>query len=128
VRQASDHRVPRGTLAPAPATPLIGLDDTTHQHRRNRLHSLPDHIQTQLVQTSERTQIRTSEGSVRHVDVSPVGSMRTPIIRRPRPLHRHRHTHPRYTLNCEEPAIQLDKRTIYTRQIHVTESNDRSIV
>jgi hypothetical protein len=66
VRQASDHRVPRGTLALAPATPLIGLDDTTRQHRTIRLHSLPDHLQTQLVETSERSQIRAGEGSVRH--------------------------------------------------------------
>jgi len=80
VRQASDHRVTRGTLAPAPATPLIGLDDTTRQHRTIRLHSLPDHLQTQLVETSERSQIRASEGSVR-------------------PLRRHRHANPRYTLN-----------------------------
>ena len=58
-------------------------------------------LQTQLVETSERSQIRASEGSVRHVEVSPVGSMRTPIIRRPRPLRR---TDTRYTLNCEDPG------------------------
>jgi len=107
VRQASDHRVPRGTLAPAPATPLIGLDDTTRQHRTIRVHSLPDHLQTQLVETSERSQIRASEGSVRHVEVPPAGSMRTPIIRRPRPLRRHRPADPRYTLNCDEPVKLL---------------------
>jgi len=102
VRQASDHRVPRGTLAPASATPLIGLDDTTRQHRTIRLQSLANNLQTQLVETSERSQIRASEGSVRHVEVSPVDSVRTPIIRRPRPLRHRPHADPRYTLNCEE--------------------------
>ena len=33
-----------------------------------------------------------------------MGSVRTPIIGRPRPLPRQRRAHPDYTLNCEEPV------------------------
>jgi len=32
-----------------------------------------------------------------------MGSVRTSILGRPRPLPRHRHAELRYTLNCEEP-------------------------
>ncbi|WP_345045291.1 hypothetical protein, partial [Georgenia daeguensis] len=43
-------------------------------------------------------------GSVGHVEVFQMGSVRTPIIGRPRPLSGDRRAHHRYTVNCEEPA------------------------
>ena len=55
------------------------------------LEALPDGFQTELIQTAEGGQVRTGEGSVRHVEVFPIGSVRTPIIGRPRPLPSHRH-------------------------------------
>jgi hypothetical protein len=38
-----------------------------------------------------------------HVEVFRMGSVRTPIIGRPRPLPRQRRAVHLYTLNCEEP-------------------------
>ncbi|WP_206673512.1 hypothetical protein, partial [Pseudactinotalea terrae] len=43
-----------------------------------------------------------SEGSVKHVEVFQMGSVRTPIIGGPRPTPGSTR---RYTLNCEEPQI-----------------------
>ncbi|WP_345038867.1 hypothetical protein, partial [Georgenia daeguensis] len=45
-------------------------------------------------------------GSVGHVEVFQMGSVRTPIIGRPRPLSGDRRAHHRYTVNCEEPHYE----------------------
>src|SRR5699024_644722 len=56
----------------------------------------------------ESRQVRVIEGSVNHVEVFQIGSVRTSIIGRPRPLSGYRRAHPPtvrdYTLNCEEPV------------------------
>jgi hypothetical protein len=115
VRQPPPHRVPRAALATAAAAPPLigplGLDDPAGQHRPVGLDALPDHLQAELVEACERRQVRASEGSVRHVEVFPVGSVRTPILGRPRHLPRQRRAapphpddFPAYTFNCEEPA------------------------
>jgi len=104
VRQPADHRVPRCALAPAPSTPPIRFDHPARQHRAIGLQALPDHDEAELVQARERGQVRASEGSVTHVEVFQMGSVRTSILGRPRPLPGHRHADRRYTLNCEEPA------------------------
>ena len=54
--------------------------------------------QAELIQTGEGGQVRASEGNVRHVEVFPMGSVRTPIMRRPRPLPRDRRADAHYTL------------------------------
>lgn len=77
-------------------------DDTTGQHRPVRLKPLPQDFQTELVQASERRQVRASEGSVRHVEVFRMDSVRTSILGIPPRLPRHRHAVP-YTLICDEP-------------------------
>ena len=71
---------------------------------RSGSHALPGHLQPELIEAAERGQIRASEGSVRHVEVFQLGSVRTPIIGRPRPLPRQRRADHHYTLNCEEPV------------------------
>jgi len=43
------------------------------------LEALPDGLQAELLQTAEGGQVRTGEGSVRHVEVFPMDSVRTPI-------------------------------------------------
>jgi hypothetical protein len=53
-------------------------------------------------------------GSVRHVEVFPVDSVRTAIIGRPRPLPRQRRADQPYTLNCEEPVIRDGGRFVST--------------
>jgi len=94
VRQPARKRVPRRPFAPTPTTPLIGFHDPARQDRTIRLQALPHDLETKLIQTAEGTQVRTGEGSVRHVEVFPMDSVRTPIIGRPRPLPGQRHARP----------------------------------
>src|SRR5690606_34603215 len=54
--------------------------------RPTGLQPLAHDLQPEVIQPSERGQVRASEGSVRHVEVFPVGGVGTPIIGRPRPL------------------------------------------
>jgi hypothetical protein len=68
------------SLAATPSTPPVIIDDPARQNRTIRLQPLPDHLQTQTVKTAKRGQIRRGEGSVRHVEVFPMGSVRTPIM------------------------------------------------
>jgi len=71
---------------------------------------LADHDKAQLVEAGERSHIRGREGNVRHVEVFQMGSVRTSILGRPRPLPGHRRadrssrrTVTTYTLNWDEP-------------------------
>lgn len=98
-----DHAVARRPLAAAAPAPVIRLDDPACEHRPTQLESLPGDLEAQLVEPAEGGQVRASEGSVRHVEVFRMGSVRTSIIGRPRRLSRDRRASPRYTLNCDEP-------------------------
>jgi hypothetical protein len=69
-----------------------------------RLEALTDDLQAEVVNPAERGQVRASEGSVRHVEVFRMGSVRTPILGRPRPLSGDRRAAACYTLNCDEPV------------------------
>ena len=91
------------SLAAAPAAPLTRLSDPAGQDRAVALEALPDNLEAKLIQPGECGQVRANEGNVRHVEVFPMGSVRTPIIGRPRPLPSDRHAHHHYTLDCEEP-------------------------
>jgi hypothetical protein len=92
-------------LTTATTTPVIGLGNPARQHRTLRLQSLPEHHQTELIDTAERRQIRAHKGNVTHVEVFQMGSVRTSIIGRPRRLSRHQHADRyRYTLNWDEPT------------------------
>jgi hypothetical protein len=107
VRQPPDHGVTRRSLTAAAPTPLVCCDDPAGQHRTLRLQPLPGDFETELVEPAERGQVRASEssaGSVRHVEVFRMGSVRTSILGRPRPLSAHRRAEPAYTLICEEPG------------------------
>jgi hypothetical protein len=71
------------------------------------LESLPRDFEAELVEAAERGQVSAGEarnrGSVRHVEVFQMGSVRTSIFGRPRPLPDHRRAGQHYTLKCEEP-------------------------
>ena len=106
VRQPPHHGVSRRSLAAAALAPLVRLNDPARQDRSVRLEALPDGLEAELVQAGERGQVRAGEGSVRHVEVFRMGSVRTPIIGRPRPLPGQRRAATRYTLDSEEPLFQ----------------------
>ncbi len=107
VRQPPDHGAARRALTSAAAAPSIGLDDPARRDRPVGLKPLPDHLESELVEAAERGQVRASEGSVRHVEIFQVDSVRTSILGRPRPLPDDRRADPGqilgYTLICEEP-------------------------
>ena len=103
MRQPTRQAIPRCPFAPAAPAQLIRFGDPAGQHRAVRLKALPDDFEAELINANERGQVRASEGSVKHVEVFPMGSVRTPIIGRPRPLPRQRRATPDYTLNCDEP-------------------------
>jgi len=75
VRQPSGHRVTRDAFAAAAAAPLVRVDDSAGQHRTVGVESLAEDFQAELVQMAERSQVRTGEGSVRHVEVFRMGSV-----------------------------------------------------
>jgi len=70
--------------------------------------SLPNHGQTEAIESSEGGQVRAAEagrrGSVGHVEVFQMVSVRTFIFGRPRRLPGDRRASPAYTLIWEEPS------------------------
>jgi hypothetical protein len=105
VRQPPDDGIARRSLTAAATAPLVQPDDAAREDRTVRLEALPDNLEPKLVEAAERGQVRASKGSVRHVEVFQMGSVRTPIIGRPRHLSGDRRADPPYTLNCEEPVF-----------------------
>ncbi len=110
MRQLSGDCVPRGPFAAAAATPLVGIEHPAGKNRALGLEALAGGDEPELVEAAEGRQIGVGErmraladGSVRHVEVFQMVSVRTSILGRPRPLSRYRHANARYTLNCEEP-------------------------
>ena len=101
--QHSGDTVTRDAFFTAATAPPILLGDPARQHRTIGSEALAGHLQPELVEAAEHGQIRAREGSVRHVEVFRMGSVRTPIIGRPRPLPRQRRAAHLYTLICEEP-------------------------
>lgn len=106
VRQPPGHRVPRSAFAAALPAPPVGLDDPAGEHRPVRLDSLSKDLKAELVEAAERREVRSREGSVKHVEVFLDGCVRTSILGRPRPLPAHRRADPSlahcpadYTLN-----------------------------
>lgn len=111
VSEATSDRAARGRPRPAGAAPRIFLRESTLEHRPLGREALTDGDQTEFVQAREGRQIGAVEGSVGHVEVFLMASVRTSIIGRPRRLSRHRRAHPTlrsYTLICEEPEIGPD--------------------
>jgi hypothetical protein len=100
----ASHAVARHALGTAVGdttgrTPRL---DTTGEHRTIRLEPLTHYVQPEFLGAAERRQVRTSEGSVKHVEVFRMGGVRTPIIGRPRRSPRLRRAR-RYIINPEEP-------------------------
>ena len=93
----------------APAEPVLGsLLDAALQDGPVGLETLPGGEESQGIQACEGRQVRGGEGSVRHVEVFQMGSVRTSIFGGPRPLPADRRAEGSDTLNCEEPQIWHD--------------------
>jgi len=80
VCQPPDHRVARRSLATATTAPLVRFDDPAGQHRPTRFEPLPGGFEAELVKSAERGQVRAGEGSIAHVEVFRMGSVRTSIL------------------------------------------------
>lgn len=108
VGQPPNNGVSREALAAAPSAPPIRLGHSTGQDSTLGLQALPRGLEPELVQAAERRQVRGGEGSVRHVEVFQMASVRTSIIRGPRRLPGQRHAVRNLacdcTLVCEEPG------------------------
>jgi hypothetical protein len=115
VSKATNDRVAGAAFAAAAPVPLVRFHDSAREHRTVRFESLTGDDEAEFVESAERGQVGAGEarrrGSVRHVEVFRMGSVRTSILGRPRPLPGHRRADrrsrlrhmPDYTLNCEEP-------------------------
>lgn len=78
MRQAPDDGISRTALAPAPPAPVIRLHYAAGKFGSITQYTLPGHLQAEVIQTTERGQIRAGEGSVGHVEVLRVEGVRTP--------------------------------------------------
>lgn len=107
VHDRPEDRAARNSGLAAAMAPLIVREDPALQNCLARLDALAGGCEAEPVQAAEGIEIRGREGSVGHVEVFQMASVRTSIIGRPRRLSPHRRAHPatdRYTLICEEPV------------------------
>jgi hypothetical protein len=94
--------VARHALAAAATTPLVRFEHPAGEERSLRLEPLPRDDEAEVVEPTERRQVRGGEcsnsGSVGHVEVFRMGGVRTSILGRPRRLSRLRRADQNYTL------------------------------
>src|SRR5690606_24727779 len=95
---APGSRCPVGRPDSAPPAPVVRLEHPAGQHRTVGIEQLAGDLQAEVVQAGEGGQVRAREGSVRHVEVFRMGSVRTPIFGRPRRLPSERRASALYTL------------------------------
>lgn len=98
MRKSPRDGIAQCALSPAAAAPGVGLVHATLKHDFPGLESLPDRSQPEFIKVAESREIGGLEGSVVHVEVFRMGSVRTSIIGRPRPMftapHRGARLHP----------------------------------
>ncbi len=80
MRQPAHHAVTRHTLSTALPAPRVWLDNAALDHRPARLQTLPDSLETEVIEAAERGQIGRGEGSVEHVEVFRTVSVGTSIL------------------------------------------------
>jgi len=78
VRQPADHGVARDAFTAAATTPGVGFDDPARQHRTIWVEPLTGDFQAELIEASERGQVRASESDVVHVEVLQMRRVGTP--------------------------------------------------
>lgn len=97
VRETSRGRPAGGGFRAATATPRVGFGSATLEHGPVVADVLPNNFEAELVEAAEHGQVRGGEGSVGHVEVFRMASVRTPIIGGPRPTSADRHAQRRAT-------------------------------
>jgi hypothetical protein len=60
--------------------PVVGFDHAILNHRSIRVEALPDSFESEIIEAAETGQARRSEGSVVHVEVIQIDSVRTSIF------------------------------------------------
>lgn len=63
---------------------ILDAHDAADKDRKTRLHTLAGHLQSELIEATECSQVRAGEGNVRRAEVPQMGSVRTSTIGRPR--------------------------------------------
>ena len=86
MREPASDRVSGDALGPATPAPRVGLAHSALDDRLVGVEVLPGRGESELVETAEGREISGLEGSVEHVEVFRMGSVRTSIIERPRPI------------------------------------------
>lgn len=127
--QRPGHGVADDPLFAAAPAPTIVLGHPARQHGSVGPQALSDHLKAERVETAESGHISAGEarttGSVGHVEVFRMGSVRTPIIGRPRPLPRQRRADDPYTLECEEPHSDAESDDDPQSDIPTSHGRDR---
>ena len=125
VDQVPGHRPTGYSLGPAGSAERV-LKPDRHAALHNgsrRGQELAHSGQSQGIQPQEGRQIRAGEGSLRHVKVSQVACVATPIIEGPRPPPKQRRTHqPRQTdhrLRLQHPQTRRATNTSTDERQHV---------
>lgn len=111
MREPTRHRVTGPARAATPPAPLIRFGHAALQHRPVRFDELPDHLQSELVETAELGHVRSNKGSVGHVEIFRMGSVRTSILGRPRLLPTQRRANEPHTPTT--PSIPKSLQTMY---------------
>ena len=86
VSEAPSDSVARTRFGAAATAPRVRVSDAALDHRTVWFEVLPGRGQAELLEAAERGQISGQEGSVRHVEVFRMASVRTSIIERPRSI------------------------------------------
>nr|BFF06738.1 hypothetical protein GCM10023233_17070 [Brevibacterium otitidis] len=104
--EAADDSSSGDALLTALVAPVVWIEHAAFENRAVGVDRLSSRGQAEPVELTERIEIGRSEGSVGHVEVFQMVSVRTSIFGRPRCLSPDRRAHTaidRYTLICEEP-------------------------
>ena len=111
--EPTDNGVSHDALNATRSAPRICLNDATLDHRPMRAKVLTNGLETELIEAAERGEVRANEGSVEHVEVFRVDSVRTSIIGRPRPLSRHRRAHPAHAASTQRTLSFTKSRFVF---------------
>jgi len=95
--------VPREHLSATTPAPRNRLWQRGTRHRPAGIDSSPDSHQTKLLETTEHSQARSHESSMKHTEIFQMANVGTTTPGRPRPLPNHRHAQPTTPSTTKSP-------------------------